>query len=82
MAIYDVKLGIINFEKGHKIIAYLLLSASTSAAFRVEDWESNWGSDEFSGMARASLILSFLAFVAFASSSILSGYTLFTSHSL
>ncbi|CAL1358024.1 unnamed protein product [Linum trigynum] len=65
-----------------QIIAYLLLSASTSAAFRVEDWESNWGSDEFSAMARASLVLSFLAFVAFASSSILSGYTLFTSHSL
>ncbi|KAJ4824510.1 hypothetical protein Tsubulata_031592 [Turnera subulata] len=60
------------------VLTYLLLSASSSAAFRVEDWESNWGKDKFPSMAKASVSLSFLAFVAFALSSLLSGYTFFT----
>ncbi|CAN0924477.1 CASP-like protein 4A3 [Linum grandiflorum] len=64
-----------------QVMAYLLLSASTTAAYRVEEWESNWGKDQFPTMARASLSISFLAFIAFAFTSLLSGYTLFTSNS-
>ncbi|CAN0890294.1 CASP-like protein 4A3 [Linum grandiflorum] len=56
------------------ILAYLLVSASSSAATRVDDWQSNWGKDEFTKMATASVAMSFLAFVAFAVSSIISGY--------
>ncbi|KAK9925284.1 hypothetical protein M0R45_033612 [Rubus argutus] len=59
-----------------QILTYLVISASSSAATRVEDWESNWGKDKFPDMARASVALSFLAFFAFASSSLISGYTL------
>ncbi|KAK3018544.1 hypothetical protein RJ639_003901 [Escallonia herrerae] len=58
------------------ILAYLLISASSSAATRVDDWVSNWGKDEFTQMASASVAMSFLAFVAFAVSSIISGYNL------
>ncbi|XP_050382144.1 CASP-like protein 4A3 [Argentina anserina] len=61
-----------------QILTYLVISASSSAATRVEDWESNWGKDKFPDMARASVALSFLAFFAFASSSLISGYTLCT----
>ncbi|EEF44877.1 CASP-like protein 4A1 [Ricinus communis] len=61
-----------------QILTYLLLSASSSAAFRVEDWESNWGKDKFPSMARSSVVLSFLAFVAFALCSLLSGQIQFT----
>ncbi|KAK6928318.1 Casparian strip membrane protein domain [Dillenia turbinata] len=57
-------------------LAYLLISASSSAAIRVEDWESNWGKDKFPDMAKASVAISFLAFVAFAMSSLVSGYIL------
>lgn len=59
-----------------QIIAYLLLSASSSAATRIDDWQSNWGKDKFPDMATASLGLSIVAFVAFALSCIISGYTL------
>ncbi|KAL1810319.1 hypothetical protein ACET3Z_027309 [Daucus carota] len=59
-----------------QILAYLLLSASSSAATRVDDWVSNWGSDQFTRMATASIWMSFLAFAAFASSSLISGYNL------
>ncbi|XP_068345602.1 CASP-like protein 4A1 [Pyrus communis] len=65
-----------------QILTYLLMSASSSAAIRVDDWESNWGKDKFPDMARASVALSFLAFVAFASSSLISGYTLCTLKSI
>ncbi|KAL6136316.1 hypothetical protein ACLB2K_061612 [Fragaria x ananassa] len=65
-----------------QILTYLVISASSSAATRVEDWESNWGKDKFPDMARASVALSFLAFFAFASSSLISGYTLCTLKSM
>ncbi|CAL5368143.1 unnamed protein product [Camellia sinensis] len=61
-----------------KILTYLLMSASSSAATRVDDWISNWGNDKFPAMASASVGVSFIAFVALASSSLISGYTLFT----
>ncbi|EPS65781.1 hypothetical protein M569_08996, partial [Genlisea aurea] len=57
-----------------QILAYLLISASSSAATRVNDWIMNWGSDEFTKMASASIAMSFLGFFAFAGSSLISGY--------
>ncbi|KAL6552972.1 hypothetical protein OROGR_006814 [Orobanche gracilis] len=65
-----------------QIIAYLLISSSSSAAIRVNDWTSNWGKDKFPDMATASISMSFLAFVALAISSLISGYTLCTSRSM
>lgn len=59
-----------------QILAYLLISASSSAATRVDDWISNWGKDQFPTMATASVAISFLAFLSFAFSSFISGYTL------
>jgi len=61
-----------------QILAYLLISASSSAATRVDDWQSNWGKDEFTMMASASVGMAFLAFVAFAFSSLISGHNLCT----
>ncbi|KAH9620235.1 hypothetical protein KSS87_019017 [Heliosperma pusillum] len=61
-----------------QILAYLLLSSSSSAFTRVDDWISNWGQDKFPAMASASVGVSFLAFIAFALSSLISGYTLST----
>ncbi|KAM3318935.1 CASP-like protein 4A3 [Capsicum chacoense] len=60
-----------------QILAYLIMSASSSAATRAYDWISNWGKDEFTEMASASIGVSFLAFVAFAFSSLISGYNFF-----
>ncbi|KAG5019719.1 hypothetical protein JHK87_015574 [Glycine soja] len=60
----------------NQVLAYLLISSSSSAATRVEDWILNWGKDEFTEMATASIGMAFLAFVAFAISSHISGYTL------
>lgn len=57
-----------------QILAYLLMSASSSAATRVTDWISNWGKDEFTTMATASIAMSFMAFIAFAITSVISGY--------
>ncbi|KAK6795302.1 hypothetical protein RDI58_008755 [Solanum bulbocastanum] len=57
-----------------QILAYLIMSASSSAATRAYDWISNWGKDEFTEMASASIGVSFLAFIAFAFSSLISGY--------
>ncbi|KAF3652720.1 putative BTB/POZ and TAZ domain-containing protein 1-like [Capsicum annuum] len=68
---YLVAVNVIGF-----ILAYLLMSASSSAATRVDDWASNWGKDSFTEMASASIAMSFLAFAAFALSSIISGYNL------
>lgn len=65
-----------------QILTYLLISASSSAAIRADDWESNWGKDKFPDMARAAVALSFLAFLAFASSSLISGYKLCTLKSI
>ncbi|WCJ36063.1 CASP-like protein 4A3 [Euphorbia peplus] len=62
-------------------IAYLLISAASSAATRVDDWQSNWGKDEFTEMATASVAMAFLAFVAFAVSSIISAYHLWNNAS-
>ncbi|KAK1407245.1 hypothetical protein QVD17_38859 [Tagetes erecta] len=59
-----------------QILAYLLISSSSSAATRVDDWVLNWGKDEFTKMASASVVMSFLAFLAFAISSLISGYNL------
>ncbi|XP_057744169.1 CASP-like protein 4A3 [Arachis stenosperma] len=61
-----------------QVLAYLLMSASSSAATRVDDWQSNWGRDEFTEMASASVAFSFLAFIAFSISSLISSYNLFT----
>ncbi|XP_068643205.1 CASP-like protein 4A3 [Aristolochia californica] len=59
-----------------QILAYLLISSSSSAATRTDDWVSNWGEDEFTKMAGASIGMSFMAFVSFALSSLMSGYSL------
>ncbi|EOA12737.1 hypothetical protein CARUB_v10028245mg [Capsella rubella] len=61
-----------------QLLAYLLMSASSCAATRVDDWVSNWGKDEFTQMATASIAVSFLAFGAFAVSALISSYKLFT----
>ncbi|KAG7535231.1 Casparian strip membrane protein domain [Arabidopsis thaliana x Arabidopsis arenosa] len=61
-----------------QLLAYLLMSASSCAATRVDDWVSNWGKDEFTQMATASIVVSFLAFGAFAVSALISSYRLFT----
>ncbi|XP_018458204.2 CASP-like protein 4A2 [Raphanus sativus] len=61
-----------------QLLAYLLMSASSCAATRVDDWISNWGKDEFTQMATASISVSFVAFVAFAVSALISSYRLFT----
>ncbi|EOA27631.1 hypothetical protein CARUB_v10023779mg [Capsella rubella] len=65
-----------------QVLAYLLMSASTAAVTRVGDWVSNWGKDQFTEMASASIAMSFLAFLAFAFSSLISGYNLFNQDSL
>lgn len=67
---------LIAYMMNMQILAYLLMSASSSSATRVDDWVSNWGSDEFTEMATASIAMSFLAFLAFALSSLVSGYNL------
>ncbi|CAJ1943880.1 unnamed protein product [Sphenostylis stenocarpa] len=61
-----------------QVLAYLLISSASSAATRVDDWLSNWGKDEFTEMASASVAMAFLAFIAFAISSLISGYNLCT----
>ncbi|XP_038983636.1 CASP-like protein 4A2 [Phoenix dactylifera] len=60
-----------------QILAYLLISASSSATARIADWVSNWGTDPFPSMANGSVAVSFLAFLAFAFSSLISAYNLF-----
>ncbi|KAF3537085.1 hypothetical protein F2Q69_00025310 [Brassica cretica] len=61
-----------------QFLAYLLMSASSCAATRVDDWISNWGKDEFTQMATTSIAVSFVAFGAFAVSALISSYRLFT----
>ncbi|KAK4756281.1 hypothetical protein SAY87_006408 [Trapa incisa] len=61
-----------------QILSYLLISASSAAATRVDVWVTSWGKDQFTQMASASIALAFLAFLAFAFSSLLSGYSLWT----
>ncbi|MCD9558773.1 hypothetical protein HAX54_016390 [Datura stramonium] len=64
-----------------QVVTYLLISASSSAATRIDDWQSNWGKDKFPDMASASVAMSFLAFAALAFSSLVSGYVLCNSRS-
>jgi hypothetical protein len=59
-----------------QILTYLLMSASSSATTRVENWLSNWGQDKFPEIATASVALSYMAFLAFALNSLISGYAL------
>lgn len=60
-----------------QVLAYLLISSSSSATARVGDWIDNWGSDPFPNMANSSIVISFLAFLVFAISSLISAYNLF-----
>ncbi|KAL6888542.1 hypothetical protein ACP4OV_009568 [Aristida adscensionis] len=59
------------------VLAYLLISSSSSATARVGDWVDNWGSDPFPNMANGSIAISFLAFLVFAICSLISAYNLF-----
>ncbi|KAL5723730.1 hypothetical protein ACHQM5_007094 [Ranunculus cassubicifolius] len=59
-----------------QILTYLLISASSAAASRIDEWQSNWGKDDFTVMASASVGMSFLAFIAFAFNSLISGYNI------
>ncbi|KAJ6814169.1 CASP-like protein 4A3 [Iris pallida] len=61
-----------------QILAYLLISASSSVTARTDYWVSNWGVDPFTNMISGSVAMSFLAFIAFAVSSLISAYTLFS----
>ncbi|TKY50419.1 CASP protein N24 [Spatholobus suberectus] len=71
----DPKLrGYINFAMD-QALAYLLMSASSSAATAASRWtNSASAADKYVEMAKASVALSFVAFVAFASSSIVSAF--------
>uniref|UniRef100_A0ACD5Z827 Uncharacterized protein n=1 Tax=Avena sativa TaxID=4498 RepID=A0ACD5Z827_AVESA len=60
-----------------QVLAYLLISSSSSATARVGDWVDNWGSDPFPNMANSSIVISFLAFIVFAINSLISAYNLF-----
>jgi hypothetical protein len=60
-----------------QVLAYLLISSSSSATARVDDWVDNWGSDHFPKMANSSIVISFLAFMVFAINSLISAYNLF-----
>ncbi|KAL0906789.1 hypothetical protein M5K25_025310 [Dendrobium thyrsiflorum] len=61
-----------------QVLAYLLMSASSSAAARNDDWISMFGSDKFTDRINGSIAMSFLAFLAFAMSSIISADKLFS----
>ncbi|KAI4319082.1 hypothetical protein MLD38_032727 [Melastoma candidum] len=61
-----------------QILAYLLMSGASAGATRVDDWELNWGEDEFTKMASASVGMAFAAFVSYALSCLVSGYNLCT----
>ncbi|KAE9590425.1 hypothetical protein Lal_00028079 [Lupinus albus] len=57
-----------------QIVTYLLMSASSSTATLACNWESIWGEHKLAVMANASVAFSYIAFVAFALTSLLSGY--------
>ncbi|OIW06669.1 hypothetical protein TanjilG_04063 [Lupinus angustifolius] len=65
--------GYFNFAMD-QIVTYLLMSASSSAATLAYNWESIWGEYKFAIMANASVTFSYIAFVAFALTSLVSGY--------
>ncbi|CAN6242969.1 unnamed protein product [Urochloa humidicola] len=60
-----------------QVLAYLLISSSSSATARVGDLIDNWGSDPFPNMANGSIAISFMAFIVFAICSLISAYNLF-----
>ncbi|KAJ1439054.1 Casparian strip membrane protein domain [Sesbania bispinosa] len=68
--------NIINHHLRYHFDFFMDQATASSAATRVDDWQSNWGKDEFTEMASASVGLAFLAFIAFAISSLISGYNL------
>ncbi|KAJ6339825.1 hypothetical protein OIU77_007715 [Salix suchowensis] len=70
------------WDQRFQILAYLLVSAASSSATRVDDWQSNWGKDEFTKMATVSVVMAFLAFIAYAGSSLISGYNLYNHDAL
>ncbi|KAM0945989.1 putative casparian strip membrane protein [Dioscorea sansibarensis] len=59
-------------------LAYLLMSASSSAATRNNDWVTSFGSDAFTKRASSSIAMSFLTFFPLAFSSLISAHHLFT----
>ncbi|KAL8141980.1 hypothetical protein V2J09_015012 [Rumex salicifolius] len=63
-----------NMATAKHALAYLLMSASSASASRIDDWQTNWGKDAFTVKASASVTLSFFAFAGFAISSLISGY--------
>ncbi|KVH98951.1 Uncharacterized protein family UPF0497, trans-membrane plant [Cynara cardunculus var. scolymus] len=60
----------------YSIRSHFDFTIDQATATRVDDWVSNWGKDEFTKMASASVVMSFFAFFGFAISSLVSGYTL------
>ncbi|CAN6444538.1 unnamed protein product [Victoria cruziana] len=60
-----------------QILAYLLMSASSSAASLTEDTQALWGKDPFTNKASGSVTISFLAFIALALSALTSGYHMY-----
>ncbi|KAF3781387.1 CASP-like protein 4A3 [Nymphaea thermarum] len=65
-----------------KVLAYLLMSASSSAASLTDDTQSEWGKDPFTDLASGSVSTSFLAFAALALSSLISGYHVYNQNNL
>ncbi|KAF3794646.1 CASP-like protein 4A3 [Nymphaea thermarum] len=65
------------FSAGNLILAYLLMSASSSAASLTEDTQALWGKDPFTSKAGGSVAISFLAFTALALSALTSGYHMY-----
>ncbi|XP_039143051.1 CASP-like protein 4A3 [Dioscorea cayenensis subsp. rotundata] len=70
-------IGIIFNFSMDQILAYLLISASSAAATRADEWVEYWGNDPFPSMARGSAAVSFLAFLVFAMSSLVSAFNFF-----
>nr|ACG43811.1 hypothetical protein [Zea mays] len=70
------KRGLFDFTMD-QVLAYLLISSSSSATARVSDLIDNWGSDPFPTMANGSIAISFMAFAAFGVCSLISAYNLF-----
>ncbi|XP_031474165.1 CASP-like protein 4A3 [Nymphaea colorata] len=60
-----------------QILAYLLMSASSSAASLTEDTQALWGKDPFTNKAGGSVAISFFAFTALALSALTSGYHMY-----
>lgn len=70
------KRGLFDFTMD-QVLAYLLISSSSSATARVSDLIDNWGSDPFPTMANGSIAISFMAFAVFGICSLISAYNLF-----